>query len=170
VSKIQITLTWTDNSADENGFKIERKLSSAATYTQIATVGANVTTYLSTGLNPNTAYSYRVRAYNQNGNSAYSNEASAMTLPNSPAVPGGLVATTISKTQIDLVWADSSTIEDGFKIERKLNSALAYTEIATVAANVTDYSSTGLSPNSAYSYRIRAYRAQNRGGWSLCSH
>jgi hypothetical protein len=167
VSNVQINLTWTDNAANEFGFKIERKLSSSGTYTQIALVGANVTAYLNTGLSANTAYSYRVRAYNTDGHSSFSNEASATTLPNKPATPGGLVATTINKNQIDLAWADSASNEDGFKIERKSNAAANYSEIATVGANVTSYSSMGLSPNTAYSYRIRAY---NTGGNSAYSN
>ncbi|MGH7600708.1 MAG: fibronectin type III domain-containing protein, partial [bacterium] len=167
VSNTQINLTWTDNAANEEGFKIERKLSSAAAYTQIAKVGANVTTYLSINLSPNTDYSYRVRAYSINGHSGFSNVANATTLPNPPAAPGGLVATTASKNQIDLVWADTSNNEDGFKIERKLSSSATYTEIATIGANVTSYSSKGLSPNTAYSHRVRAY---NTGGNSPYSN
>jgi hypothetical protein len=45
------------------------------------TVGAHMTTYADTGLTPLTAYSYRVRASNLVGDSAYSNTASAVTLP-----------------------------------------------------------------------------------------
>ncbi|MGH7599992.1 MAG: fibronectin type III domain-containing protein, partial [bacterium] len=166
VSNAQINLTWTDNAANEVGFKIERKLSSAATYTQIAVVGANVTAYLSMGLSPNTAYLYRVRAYNADGPSLFSNIADATTLPSSPAAPGALIATTISKNQIDLAWSDNSNNEDGFKIERKLNAAVTYTEIATVGANATSYSSMGLNGNTAYSYRIRAYNTGGSSGYS----
>jgi predicted phage tail protein len=80
VSKSQITLTWTDNATNEDGFKIERcKGSTCTNFAQIGTVGANVTTYANTGLSRNTAYRYRVRAYNASGNSAYSNIASAAT-------------------------------------------------------------------------------------------
>jgi hypothetical protein len=50
-------------------------------FSQLATVGANVTTYSDTGLNRATTYYYRVRAYNAGGNSAYSNIASATTNP-----------------------------------------------------------------------------------------
>ena len=80
VSSSQINLTWTDNSGyNEDGFKVERS-SNGNTWTQIATVGPNVTTYASTGLTANRTYYYRVRAYNVLGNSAYSNTASAKTL------------------------------------------------------------------------------------------
>jgi hypothetical protein len=48
-------------------------------------VGANVTTYAATGLSPSTSYSFRVRATNSAGDSAYSNAASATTA----AAPAG---------------------------------------------------------------------------------
>jgi hypothetical protein len=81
VSKSQINLSWTDNATNEDGFKIERcKGSTCTNYTQIATVGANVTSYSNTGLARRTTYCYRVRAYNASGNSGYSNVASATTL------------------------------------------------------------------------------------------
>jgi hypothetical protein len=75
-----IDLTWTDSDATETGFKIERCTGAGCSdFAQIATVGANVTGYSNTGLAASTSYSYRVRAYNAAGNSAYSNIAAATT-------------------------------------------------------------------------------------------
>lgn len=74
-----ISLSWTDNSSDETGFKVERS-TDGSTWSQIATVGAGVTSYTDTGLAGGTLYYYRVRAYNDNGNSAYSNTANATVL------------------------------------------------------------------------------------------
>ncbi len=77
--KDKIALTWTDNSNNEDVFKIERSLNNVI-FTQIGTVGPNTTSYLdNTGLSRKTTYYYRVRAYNAYGNSAYSNTASART-------------------------------------------------------------------------------------------
>jgi hypothetical protein len=79
-SKSQINLMWTDNASNEDGFRIERcKGSKCTNFVQIVTVGPNVTSYANTGLSPNTAYRYRVRAYNASGPSAYSNIAGAAT-------------------------------------------------------------------------------------------
>ena len=172
-SSTQIDLQWTDNSPDESGFRIERAVDNsgvAGTYAEIATVGANVTAYSSTGLAPGTTYWYRVQAYDLNGASAYTNPASMTTLPPPPPLaPSGLGAQATSATQINLLWTDASTNETGFRIERAPDvggTAGTYAEIATVAANVTSYSSTALTPSTIYWYRVRA---QNGGGTSAYS-
>ena len=77
-SAFQIRLSWTDTSANEDGFRIERSLN-GTDFTQIAQVSANTTNYLNTGRFPGTNYYYRVRAYNSAGNSAYTSVASAQT-------------------------------------------------------------------------------------------
>jgi hypothetical protein len=79
VSSSQINLSWTDNASNESGFRIERKTGSGGSWSQIATVGANATSYQNTGLTAATTYYYRLRAYNSSGNSSYSGEASATT-------------------------------------------------------------------------------------------
>jgi hypothetical protein len=105
-SASQINLSWTDNSDDETGFKIERA-SAGGGYTQVATVGTNVRNYADTGLTPGTTYSYRVRATNSQADSPYSNETSAGTLAASPAHIGDLDGTrSVSKK----VWSAKVTI------------------------------------------------------------
>ncbi|HUR45824.1 MAG TPA: LamG-like jellyroll fold domain-containing protein, partial [Candidatus Saccharimonadales bacterium] len=87
----QINLAWTDNSLAETGFKIERSLD-GANFVQIATVAANTTSYANTGLAPMTAYYFRVRAYNANGDSSYSAVAEASTKSSGAAPLPGMVA------------------------------------------------------------------------------
>ena len=82
VSSTQIDLSWTDNSGDELGFRLERSLN-GSDFTEIATLNPNVTTFSDTGLTPNTTYFYRVFAFNNFGNSDASNIA-ADTTPPSP--------------------------------------------------------------------------------------
>ncbi len=78
-SSTAISLSWTNNATNQSGFYIERS-TNGTTFAQIASVGANVTSYNSSGLNSSTQYFYKVRAFNGGGNSAYSNTASATTL------------------------------------------------------------------------------------------
>jgi hypothetical protein len=72
-SQTQINLAWDDNSSDESGFQIERSPNGTSSWGQIAVVGANVTAYANVNLSLSTTYYYRLRAYNGDGNSAYSN-------------------------------------------------------------------------------------------------
>jgi len=76
---IDVVLTWNDNSYGESGFKIERS-DDGIIYAQIDEVGANITTYTDTlGVEAaGNTYYYRVRAYNIEGNTPYSNVATAV--------------------------------------------------------------------------------------------
>ena len=64
---------------DEDGFRIERS-SSRDPWAEIATVGPGVVVLEDDGLKRNTSYSYRVRAFIMDVNSAYSDTATAKTL------------------------------------------------------------------------------------------
>jgi hypothetical protein len=169
-SSSQINLSWTDASTNETGFKIERCLGPSCTnFGQIATVGANATSYSNAGLVANTSYTYRVRAYNANGDSSNSNTASAMTpaAPSLPATPSSLTATALSKTQINLSWSDNSNNETGFKIDRCRGSACTnFAQIYAAGANVNTYNDAGLSRNTKYRYRVRAYNTAGNSGYS----
>ena len=92
-STSQINLSWTDNSTNETGFKVQRKTGTGA-YADIATVNKDVTAYADKGLTPSTTYTYRVYAYNTGGNSlTYTNEATAKTLDDIQGLlKNGLVA------------------------------------------------------------------------------
>ena len=170
VSSSQINLAWTDNSTDETGFKIERcQNAGCSNFAQIAQVGANVTTYSDSGLTASTTYSYRVRATNAGGDSAYSNTASATTqaAQTVPAAPSNLTATTVSISQINLSWTDNSNNETGFKIERcQGGSCTNFAQIAQVGANVSTFNNTGLARNTRYRYRVRAFNAVGNSAYS----
>jgi len=166
VNASQIKLTWTDNSGIESGFKIERATASGGPFTQIATVGANVKSYTSTGLKALTTYWYRVRAYNSVGNSGYSNTDSAKTDGLPPGAPSNLAATAVSTSQINLTWTQNSSDETGFKIERATSSGGTYAQIATVGANVTSYVNTGLSGSTTYYYRVCSYNTWGNSAYT----
>lgn len=169
VSSTEINLAWTDNSTNEEGFKIQR--SQKADFSSIettVTVPADTETYSDKNLTPSTTYYYRVWAFNSAGDSGYST-ASATTpaaAPPPPSAPSNLTATAVSNSQINLAWTDTSSNEDGFKIERSTNGT-TFTEIAQVAANATTYSNTGLTASTTYWYQVRAF---NSGGNSAYSN
>jgi len=74
ISYNQINLTWQDNSNNETGFQIFRSTSNTGTYSVVATVGANSTSYSDMSVNHSTRYFYRIQAIGQYGESGFSNE------------------------------------------------------------------------------------------------
>jgi hypothetical protein len=74
-----VSLSWVDNSDNENNFLVERSTTMSGGFMQIATVGANVRSYTDNTVFRKTTYFYRVRAANSGGKSSYSNIGSLKT-------------------------------------------------------------------------------------------
>jgi hypothetical protein len=163
ISDSQINLDWIDNAADETSYHVERSPDGATNWTEIATLGANATSYNDTDLTCATPYYYRVRAYWAVGDlySAYSNIAQATTLACPPILPAptNLNATATSASQINLDWEDNATDETSYHVERSPDGATNWAEIATLGADAISYNDTGLVSATPYFYRVRAYRA-----------
>jgi PKD repeat protein len=72
-----MSLRWTDNSNNEQGFYVERAPSSTGVFTRIAQTAANATTYSGSGV-PSGTYLFRVQAFNLSTGkvSGYSNQVS----------------------------------------------------------------------------------------------
>ena len=86
-SDTSVSVGWVDNANNETAFEIVRCTGGGCnSFTQIDIVAADVVLYSDTGLTASTAYSYRVRATNADGNSAYSNIGDVTTAP-SPGPP-----------------------------------------------------------------------------------
>ncbi|MFT7554121.1 MAG: hypothetical protein ACI9LO_000433, partial [Planctomycetota bacterium] len=82
-SSSSISLSWTDNSIDETNFVVRRSTTSGLSFSTIATLGENTTSYVDTsGLSASTTYYYEVYAISVVGGSDYSNEAFATTALN----------------------------------------------------------------------------------------
>ena len=175
VSASQVNLAWADNSTNESGFDILRCQGAACVPAAVvASVGAGVVSFSNTGLAPSTLYRYQVRAFNTGGPSAPSNVAQATTHappPPAPTAPSALTAIAIASPgqldRVDLAWADNSTNEDGFTIERCLGlTCTNFTLLAQVGANVNSYSDTNLVLGGSYRYRVRAFNAVGNSAYS----
>lgn len=153
-----ITVAWTDLANNEIGFKLDRSLDEGASWSEIASLPADTTSFPDAGLTANTAYTYRVRAYNNAGYSAYSSPATAMTPVGPPPTPAALHGIAVSYDRIDLTWLDNSEVETEFHLERSLN-LLSWALRAVLPANTASYADLGLSGNTTYHYRLGACNA-----------
>jgi chitodextrinase len=72
--------------------------------------------------------------------------------------PTGLTATAASSSAVNLRWTDNSSNERGFEIQRSPANRSAFRKIAEAPPNATTFGDTGLTPATAYKYRIRALK------------
>ncbi|MFZ4656958.1 MAG: right-handed parallel beta-helix repeat-containing protein [Caldilineaceae bacterium] len=84
-----------------------------------------------------------------------------------PVAPSALTAVTVSTQQITLAWRDNANNETGFQLERCLgNNCTNFSELVRLNANVRSYSSTGLTADTTYCYRVRAFNAVGSSAYS----
>lgn len=163
-----IGLNWHDNAVNEDGFKIERKNGAGGTYAEIGTTSANIVSFNDPGRTPGIVYYYRVRAFNNIGNSAYSNETSATvsgSASNVPNPPSNLSVTLITGTRINLQWTDNSDNENNFRVEKLKTGGGSWTSVVVLPAhnglpNTVSYSAQGLTPLTQYTFRVIANNFQ----------
>lgn len=107
-------------------------------------------------LAPNTTYTYQVFAHNNSGDSdAALLSATTTTLP-----PTGLIYTAITTSTCDLSWTPTSGAMS-YKILQLPESA----QLATI--DINNYQVTGLTPNTNYSFGIKAVNAGGNSPSSL---
>src|SRR5690242_13094669 len=73
---------------------------------------------------------------------------------------------TATATQLQLSWADNSSDESGFNIERKTGTTGSYAKIASVGADVTSYTDSTLTNSTTYCYRINAFNTAGNSPYS----
>jgi len=151
VSEDQIDLTWTasTDNVGVTGYNIFRN------GVQVGT--SSTVNFSDTGLAPSTTYIYTVAAFDAAANTSNpSAPASATTLDpdtEAPSIPGGLTATAVSGTQIDLAWTASTdnVAVTGYNIFRD--------GVQVGTSSTVNFSDTGLQPSKTYVYTVAAFDA-----------
>jgi hypothetical protein len=114
ITKSRIDLAWSDNSDDEDGFKIQRRLYPSGSFAEVHSIagstGTGTVSYADTGLAEATIYEYRVYAFNPAGLSVGSTNAASdttvdQTAPGIPLNPQ-VLPTGWSSTTLNLQWTN----------------------------------------------------------------
>mgnify|MGYP001606506423 CR=1 FL=1 len=183
--KVNIVVKWADNSPDETGFELQRKVettppvasvhfsnsravSKAAAFDTLPLIGRDITKYADASIVSGNTYTYRVRAMNGASGSAYSNETPVAYKAATGgggggttvfiAAPSNLAATAASSTRINLAWTDNSSNEDGFRVHRKKTLGGTYAELpVAVPRNVSTFADTTVEPGFKYFYKVVAF-------------
>jgi Ca2+-binding RTX toxin-like protein len=109
-------------------------------------------------------HSYSIVPADAAGNACASMPLTSTITP--PAAPSNLLALARWVSAIDLSWQDNSAVETAFILQQSTDGT-TWSQLATVAANTTACTVTGLSAATAYSFRIRA---SNTAGDSVYSN
>lgn len=120
ISNTQVNLSWKDNSTNETGFRIERKVGTG-NYSTISNGSVDVTVYKDSGLLTGTSYTYRVSAFNAVGPSiTYSNEVTIVTSSSTtPSLPILTTRNVTDTTGVSAVSGGNITSDGGSPISAR---------------------------------------------------
>jgi hypothetical protein len=164
----KIYLKWTDNSNNNSGYIIERKLSTDNNYTVIDTVKSDIIGYIDTTLNLINTFKYRVKAYNPIEISAYSNEIAVGTIPSYPALPilaGPIDNSSNQAKTLNLCW-DSAAYADTYRLQVSKDSAFNSFVLNDSTISTTTKQMTGLDDGVKYYWRVNSKNASGISSFS----
>ena len=141
-----LTLKW-NAVTDATGYEIYRA-GTDGKYSKITTVTS--TSYVDTNVKNNTQYSYKIKAYNAAGASAFS---TAVSLKKTQISVSKLKADANGST-VQLSWTGGVTGAEGYVIYRRTEESKSYTEIGRTSGNT--YSDT-ISAGIKYYYAVAVY-------------
>jgi len=161
-SETSVILAWENNSNIQTRFEVEQSIDNS-NFVLIKTVDDSLTTIIDGMYLLDETYYFRVRAITNINVSNYSN-IDSVTIVIVP--PDNLIAILNNDTTAQLNWQDRSSIEDGFEIDRKINTN-NYELIKTVGENVTETEVEGIYfLNDSIFFRIRAIKGNKKSQYS----
>ena len=149
-----ITLEWERN-ANVTGYAIEQY--KGGKWTQIAVTKNNTTLkFIVKGLNPDTKYSFRIRAYKTNGTKTTYGGYVSMAGTTRIANVAKFNATALSQTSVKLSWSPN-TIASGYVIEQYKGGK--WTQINVIRdKNVTTMVVGSLAKGTTYTFRMKSFK------------
>ena len=123
-----------------------------------------------TGLDPQTAYYFRIRTVNRAGTSDYSNIATATTQgSDDPVRPQNIAARALGASQIEITWEmPDPANEDGFELQHSLTGNEGdFTSLSPEPGQDSRrYVDDGLMAKTTYWYRLRSYNSFGESSWT----
>jgi FtsP/CotA-like multicopper oxidase with cupredoxin domain/fibronectin type 3 domain-containing protein len=157
-----VSLTWSDNSADEIGFRIERATvvnGVAGAFAAVGTALANATMYIDLTAQPSVTYAYGVVAFNAAGNSPASNTATITTVAGAPWAP--IIGTaTAGNAQATVTFTPPGSNGGSAIIRYTVTSSPGG---KTATGTLSPITVTGLTNGTSYTFTVTATNAVGTG-------
>ncbi|MFA6546102.1 MAG: fibronectin type III domain-containing protein, partial [Limisphaerales bacterium] len=159
-----VVLNWTDRSLEES-FTLQQRPSGASNWTDIATPGRNVTQQTVTGLSPETAYEFRIKADTAGVSSPWSSTL-PVTTPAAPPTTPFLNTPAATAESVALSWSNPG-YETAIILERSTGSTSSWTVLATLAADTTVFADTDVVSQTSYYYRVKSRNGVGDSAYSI---
>ena len=162
----EVTLSWDDpNDSTITAYKYRQK-EAGGSFGQWTTIPdsaygeANTTGYTVRNLTNGQTYTFQIRAVDEDGDTANSNDVTVTTIL---AAPTNLTATVgVGAGQIALDW-DNPNNTLITKYQYSTNGGTSFTDITGSSATTTEYTVTGLENGTEYTLAVRAVNASVNG-------
>ncbi len=150
------SLSWTDSADNETRFEVERAEEGVDTsYTVIAVLSPNATTYQDSTALDGTSYSYRITPYRFDVAGGAPETVSIATGP-AIAGPTSIKTRPTSRTGIEITWKGRFNRGTLVQVQRFNLDTGVWITVGTVSARGGKFTNLGLARRTAYNYRLRA--------------
>ena len=137
VENNKIQINWVGNSTKETAYFIDRKMGTYIWLENFGEVTSNITSLTDNiPTDSDTVFSYRIRAFDDENYSAYSD---TLAWFSNNSAPSGLQVEQITQDTLKLTWQDNSIGEQYFRIDRKIDEKGWQTDYAHVPADTTHF-------------------------------
>jgi hypothetical protein len=151
LSETTLQLSW-NSIAEATGYILEVKGPDSGLFRVLGQLPAGTTAYRADGLSANTTYTFRIKSVGSNTESIWNQiDSKTPDFLKAPVVQG--MAT--FATAVSLSW-QSVPDAGGYVVERRLSDENGYTTLGTLNAGTLSYSDRAATPNSNYTYRVKA--------------
>lgn len=158
-----IHIVW-HNVTGAKGYRLYRSNARSGPYTQTGD-DLTLTNHTDTGLEAGTTYFYRLKAYNDFGESDMGAEEFGITQSASaPGTPAGLAVGSATSSSLGISW-NSVPGAEGYRLYRSTSSGGAYSQLGG-NLTATSFNDTGLAPSTTYYYKVSAYNAYGESSQS----
>jgi hypothetical protein len=159
VSTASLRVTWKDNSAGEDGYRLER--AAGGGFSEIAILPPDTTAFSDSGLTANTTYQYRVRAFRRSRLSVFAGPRTGLTLPAQPLSANAALG---AGSAVLVTWRDSNVPTARVEVERSEDRGVIFAAVATLPpttdpGNLGSWLDSTVLPSRTYRYRLRTTNA-----------
>lgn len=163
-----LRVNWANYTGTGTDIEVYRSTNNS-TWSIIATVPkTSGNSYTNTNLAASTRYYYRLRAINSGNVSSYTSSVNATTsaLPPLPLAPSNLAISAVGPNTATLAWTDNSNNEESFDVYKSAENNGAYTLVASLPANTTEYVDNGLFAHTTYYFKVLSKNVRGASAYS----